>query len=161
MLKVEAESALALTGGCWVVKKEKIYDGRSFIGDGGAASGSAHARHCATTRRDAPWRTRSAVSCVTKAHSPSNATLKTFSRARRRNGESENDIKLSRGGRSSNSTSKFARSALDTRNTVDYGFWLFLFSSSSFLWSWLWRKVTRCDFRRSNIYWCGRYKVLC
>lgn len=40
---------------------------------------SAHARHCATKRRAAPWWTRAAVNCVTKAHSsPSVTPIKTF-----------------------------------------------------------------------------------
>lgn len=60
-----------------------------------------------------------------KAHSPSNATLKTFSRARGRNGESENDIKLSRGARSLILTPKIVRSSLDTpekHRTSAFGF---------------------------------------
>lgn len=44
-----------------------------------ATSASAHARHCATRRRAAPWWTRAAVNCVTKAHSSPNVTpMKTF-----------------------------------------------------------------------------------
>lgn len=48
-------------------------------------SGSAAVRMPATAPLSArsPWRTGAAVSCVTKAHSPPNAPLKTFGRSAR------------------------------------------------------------------------------
>lgn len=124
----------------------------TVIGDGKAVSVSAHARHCATRRRAAPWRTRAAVSCVTKAHSPSNATLKTFAPSAPTEWRSVKRNKT------------FPRCALFNSNVKnlltitgrhekpsDISFCLFFFSFQVFFWSWLWRKVIRCEFRRPRI----------